>query len=308
MNPSKPSLPGRSPAGSRPAVPAAKTSIDSATGQPTSRAHALSLPVAGLLLGLGSVLLAGGTGYGLALLLPSVAGSPDTALAAALGAALGVVAAALPLGWLMFRLAREAEPSGLAHGRAGAGSAPSAGMPRTLFMNLAEREWARARRYGTGAALLLVDVDRYARLCEARGANAGDAVLAELLRQTAPTLRTADVLTRFTETQMAVFLAHADATGALDVAERIRERVEQLEVAWQPQRLRITASVGVANLRAAHLNLQALIDDAEDAVLAARQASGNCVRAAPVESARSRNPAPWRDDRRAKPRPGSAPN
>ena len=147
-------------------------------------------------------------------------------------------------------------------------------------MDLADRERARARRYGTGAALLLVDVDRYARLCEARGAAAGDAVLAELMRQTLPTLRTADVLTRFSETQMAVFLAHADATGALDVAERIRERAEQLEVAWQPQAA-VTASVGVAHLRAAHLNLQALVDDAEDAVAAARHANGNCVRAAP---------------------------
>ena len=185
-------------------------------------------------------------------------------------------------------------------------------MSRALFMDLAEREWARARRYGTGAALLLVDVDRYARLCEARGQAAGDAVLTELLRQTAPTLRTADVLTRFSDSQMAVFLAHADATGALDVAERIRERAEQLEVAWPSsavkQRLRVTASVGVAHLRPAHLNLQALVDDAEDAVQASRLANGNCVRAAPIENARLRHSAAWRDERRAKPRPGAAPN
>jgi diguanylate cyclase (GGDEF)-like protein len=255
----------------------------------------VSLPVAGLLLGLGAVLLAAGAGYGLTLLL-----GPASPWAAAVGAALGVAAAAVPLGWLMFRLAREAEP-----GAGRGGLAPQAGMPRALFMDLAAREWARARRYGTGAALLLVDVDRYARLCEARGATAGDAVLAELLRSTAPTLRTADVLTRFSDTQMAVFLAHADATGALDVAERIRERTEQLEVPWQPQRLRVTVSVGVAHLRPAHLTLQALVDDAEDAVAAARQAGGNCVRAAPVESARLRTLSSWRDDRRAKPKPAN---
>ena len=106
---------------------------------------------------------------------------------------------------------------------------------------------------------------------------------------------------------MAVFLAHADATGALDVAERIRERAEQMEVAWPSplvrQRLRVTASVGVAHLRAAHLNLQALIDDAEDAVAASRQANGNCVRAAPVESARLRNPGSWRAERRVRKSP-----
>ena len=261
-----------------------------------------------LFLAVGAVLLAAGTAFALELLLlPWLGGG----WGAALGAALGVLAAALPLGWLMLKLARAADVAASDH-HARPGTAPQAGMARTVFMDLAEREWARARRYGTGAALLLVEVDRYARLCEARGAGAGDAVLAELLRQTAPTLRTADVLTRFADGQMAVFLAHADATGALDVAERIRERAEQLELAWPSsavkQRLRVTASIGVAHLRPAHLNLQALVDDAQDAVLAARQANGNCVRAAPVEAGRLRHLADGRDDRRAKPRPGAAPS
>jgi diguanylate cyclase (GGDEF)-like protein len=181
-------------------------------------------------------------------------------------------------------------------------------------MDLAQREWARARRYGSGAALLLVDIDRHARLVEARGAAACDAVLDELLRRTAPTLRPADMLTRFSATQMAVFLAHADATGALDVAERIRERAEQLELVSAGQvppasgapapRLRVTVSIGVAHLRPAHLNLQALLADGEDAVVAARQAGGNCVRAAPVEAGASRTGGgSWRggDDRRTRP-------
>jgi diguanylate cyclase (GGDEF)-like protein len=181
------------------------------------------------------------------------------------------------------------------------------GMARPLFMDLAEREWARARRYGSGAALVLIDVDRYARLCEARGPSAGDAVLGELLRLTAPSLRPADILTRYSETQMAVLLAQADATGALDVAERIRERAEQLEVpldsAHAPtQRLRITVSAGVAHLRPAHLSLQALVDDAEDALAVARQAGGNCVRAAPIDPARARGLGAGRGERRAQPK------
>jgi PleD family two-component response regulator len=176
------------------------------------------------------------------------------------------------------------------------------GVPRVLFSELAAREWARARRYGNGAALLVVNVDRAARLYQARGPRATDAVLAALLRETAPMLRSADLLTRYSESEMAVFLSPADATGALDVAERIRERIEQLEVllpvhhphqvappaptspgAQPAQPLRVTVSIGVAHLRPAHLNLQALLDDAENAAVAARHAGGNCVRAAPLE-------------------------
>lgn len=216
---------------------------------------------------------------------------------APLAAALGVAAVAWPAALLLQGLARGGAAS------AGALQSPT-GTTRELFMDLAGREWSRSRRYGSGAALLLVDVDRFARLAESRGGAATDAVLAELLRATAPTLRGADLLTRFSDSQMAVFLAHADPTGALDVAERIRERTEQMDVPFvddaMPRRLRVTVSVGVAQLRPAHLNLQALVDDAQDAALAARQAGGNCVRAAPVDLSRLRQNGSWREDR-AKP-------
>jgi diguanylate cyclase (GGDEF)-like protein len=226
---------------------------------------------------------------------------PGTAWAAPAAAAAGVLLGALPLQVLLLRRARAAQD---AAGRLAPATAQ--GMARPLFMDLAQREWARARRYGSGAALVLIDVDRYARLCEARGPHAGDVVLSELLRLTAPTLRPADILTRYSETQMAVLLAQSDATGALDVAERIRERAEQIEVklesaAAPPQKLRVTVSAGVAHLRPAHLSLQALIDDAEDAVAAARQAGGNCVRSAPVEPSRTRGGAAGRSERRAQP-------
>jgi PleD family two-component response regulator len=75
----------------------------------------------------------------------------------------------------------------------------------------------------------------------------------------------------------------------LDVAERIRERAEMLSLPWTPEPLRCTVSVGVAHLRPAHESVQALFDDAADAVQAAREVGGNCVRAAPVERLQARN-------------------
>ena len=267
-----------------------------AAAPPWAALFRIPLPwAAGLVLGL-AALCAALLAWGLT---PWLAGSPWLAPVAA---GLAVALATLPMAALLHRLTRgsaSSPASGAIHSPIGAA--------RPLFMELAGREWTRSRRYGTGAALLIVDVDRFARQADARGADtasAASAVLAQMLSLTAPTLRGADLLTRFSDTQMAVFLAQADATGALDVAERLRERVEQMEVpqihvaARRPQRL--TVSVGVAQLRPAHLNLQALIDDAQDAVLAARQAGGNCVRAAPVDMSRLRA-SDWRDGHRARP-------
>ena len=251
-------------------------------------------------LGLASVAAGAASALGMAYAVAAAWG-PGLTWAAPVAAAVGVLVGVLPLNVVLARRIRAAQAA------AGRSSDLSAsGMARPLFMDLAQREWARARRYGSGAALVLIDVDRYARLCEARGPHAGDVVLAELLRLTAPTLRPADILTRYSETQIAVLLAQSDATGALDVAERIRERAEQIEVklesaAAPPQKLRVTISAGVAHLRPAHLSLQALIDDAEDAVTAARQAGGNCVRSAPVEASRTRSTGAGRSERRAQP-------
>lgn len=210
----------------------------------------------------------------------SAGGAAGAAGWAALAAGLGVVLAGGPLALALQRLVRQLpslpDPPNAIDPSTGAAS-------RSVLLDVAGREWSRSRRYGTGAAVLLIEIDRYTRLCEARGADAGEAVLRELARQTAPTLRGADVLSRFGGAQLAVFLVQADATGALDVAERIRERAEQLDVPWHPQRLRLTASIGVAHLRPAHQSVPALLDDAADALQAAREAGGNCVRAAPVD-------------------------
>jgi len=255
-----------------PLSPLSAPADDTEVRQPV--AARIALPWLALALMLAAATLAAGLTWGLAL-----AFGADLWWLAPASAALAVAVAALPVAALLLRFNRQ---SGIGALVSGAVNSPI-GTTRPLFLELAAREWARARRYGSGAALLLVDVDRFARLVESRGGAATDAVLAEMLRQTSPTLRGADLLTRFSDSQMAVFLAHADATGALDVAERIRERTELMEVPFHqetsPRRLRVTVSVGVSQLRPAHLNLQSLIDDAQDAVLAARQAGAcHCMR------------------------------
>lgn len=220
-------------------------------------------------------------------------------LAAPIAAALVVGLVALPLAAMLMRQARQLDRLRAQLSRLDTVDPLTGVANRGHFLALAEREWARARRYGSGAALLLIDVDRFNRLCEARGSGAGDAVLRALARHTEPTLRGADALARFGGAQMAVWLAHADPIGALDVAERIRERIEGLDVPYDPQELRVTVSVGVAALRPAHQSLSALIDDADAAVQAARQSGGNCVRAAPVDLGKLRKIGPSVGDNQA---------
>ena len=228
---------------------------------------------------------------------------PAGALAAPLAAATGMLVTVLPLAALLLKLARQAERQRAQLSPVHAGDTGAWLSGRAAFVALAEREWARARRYGGGIAMLVIEVDRLRKISDTRGAGAAETLLHEIARHTALTLRGGDALARLADGQMAVFLAHADATGTLDAAERIRERLEQLEVGWQGQPLRATVSVGAATLALVHPSVSALLDDAQLATLLARQAGGNCVRTPPIGAAHLQTPGSSVDDnQRAGPR------
>jgi len=159
------------------------------------------------------------------------------------------------------------------------------------FVAAADREWSRIRRHGEDAALLMVDVDHFKRLNDEHGTAAGDAMLVEITRLASSTLRPYDLLSRFGGGVLVVYLPHTDPLGALDVAERIRERVAGLRLAWQGKSVKAIISVGVAGIGAAHAGLDAVIGDAGAALREAKSAGRNCVRAAPIPPRQNHTPA-----------------
>lgn len=158
---------------------------------------------------------------------------------------------------------------------------------QTHFVAAADREWARLRRRGEDAALLMIDIDRLGRVNEVYGQAAGDALASELTRQAASTLRPYDLLTRFNGAVLVVYLPHTDPLGALDVAERIRERVAAIRLTQDGKTVTTTVSIGVAPIGEGHAGLDAVIADAGAALRDAKAAGRNCVRSAPIPPRRS---------------------
>jgi diguanylate cyclase (GGDEF)-like protein len=135
----------------------------------------------------------------------------------------------------------------------------------------------------------MIDADQLRVINETHGQACGDAVLVHLTRLVNATLRQYDLMARFNAGVLVVYLPHTDPIGAIDVAERIRERIANFRMAWPTGSVAVTVSVGVASIGADHSALDTVISDAGAALRKAKAAGRNCVRAAPVPP--KRNPA-----------------
>lgn len=118
---------------------------------------------------------------------------------------------------------------------------------RRCFDDTLHMEWARALRQQQPLSLLMVDVDNFKAYNDANGHLGGDECLKRIATAVASEMRANDLVARYGGEEFAVILPNQSLKGAAIVAERIRGRVEHLQL---PNRLapngRITVSIGAA--------------------------------------------------------------
>jgi diguanylate cyclase (GGDEF)-like protein/PAS domain S-box-containing protein len=144
---------------------------------------------------------------------------------------------------------------------------PLTGLPnRRHFLTRLEQEVARLQRYdGPGAALLMLDLDHFKAINDSHGHAAGDTVLKRFAGQVGASLRRTDQAGRLGGEEFAILLLGNDLAGAVDFAERLRERVAAEAIAIDGVRVRVTVSIGVTLLDAS--------DGSGDAALARADAA-----------------------------------
>ena len=120
----------------------------------------------------------------------------------------------------------------------------------------------------------MLDLDRFKQLNDSAGHDAGDAALQNLAKCFDQILRGIDSAARFGGDEFALILPQAYADGAMIVAERLRERIEKVNI---PGFGNITTSIGIATFPF-HANSRAeLFRAADDALYAAKRAGRNRV-------------------------------
>jgi two-component system, cell cycle response regulator len=105
-----------------------------------------------------------------------------------------------------------------------------------------------ATRHGTPLSVLMLDIDLFKAVNDTYGHGAGDAVLVAVASTISTCVRAEDIVARYGGEEFALII-RSDADAATLLAERIRSKIEALEVTYAGQTLRVTASVGVADCK-----------------------------------------------------------
>jgi diguanylate cyclase (GGDEF)-like protein len=149
---------------------------------------------------------------------------------------------------------------------------------RRTFLEIAERELARARRAGQPLSLIMVDIDAFRHVNEKHGERVGDEVLQQFAEILRTALRKEDMLVRFGGAQFAVLLPEVAGPGAVVVAGRIRRFISDDAMHVNGDSIRITASLGVsARLDEGPESIDSLIARAQSALALAKERGRNRV-------------------------------
>jgi diguanylate cyclase (GGDEF)-like protein len=148
---------------------------------------------------------------------------------------------------------------------------------RRHFIELVDKEIARAHRHDRPLVMCIIDVDLFKPVNDSFGHVAGDGVLRQLAAVVRGFVRGEDIAARIGGEEFAVLLPESDLPSARVFAERLREAVaaSEFELGGEPRQ--ITISVGVAGLDPSHAERGALMQAADAALYRAKEAGRNRV-------------------------------
>ena len=142
-------------------------------------------------------------------------------------------------------------------------------------LELLEAEMRRARRSGHPLSVVMLDLDGLKAANDTRGHLCGDALITSASAAISSSLRGSDVKGRYGGDEFVVILPETPAEGAEQVAEGLRQGIAAQHVAWNGQRVSITASLGVTTWTREDQDPAMIIARVDAALLRAKELGRN---------------------------------
>jgi diguanylate cyclase (GGDEF)-like protein len=137
-----------------------------------------------------------------------------------------------------------------------------------------KEERSRALRTGQGLAAIMLDIDRFKRVNDHFGHDAGDVVLRHVAGVLAGVVRVEDIVARYGGEEFCVLVPEIAPEGAELIAERVRAAIAATRLPPAAGVAGVTVSVGVAHL-VSEDDEDSLFSRADGAMYAGKHRGGN---------------------------------
>lgn len=145
---------------------------------------------------------------------------------------------------------------------------------RRFLTDCLQRELINSAETGRPLCVMMMDLDLFKNLNDTYGHGFGDEVLRRFYDAAHNVLREYDILARYGGEEFAAVLHGVRLGRALEISERVRHAVSELELSDGVQ---ITVSIGVTEAQRAD-TVESILNRADACLYKAKQSGRNCVR------------------------------
>lgn len=154
---------------------------------------------------------------------------------------------------------------------------------RRYFQDVYEREFNRSFRYKHNLSVVMIDIDHFKKLNDTYGHQLGDLVLQRVSALIRQNYRKTDCVARYGGEEFIVSLPETSIEQAMIPTSRLKERIAENEVEWTDDTVvRVTVSIGIAQISEKVQKSQDLIKMADEALYKAKQDGRNRIEIYPV--------------------------
>jgi diguanylate cyclase (GGDEF)-like protein len=146
---------------------------------------------------------------------------------------------------------------------------------RRHFLDRALEVARKDRHPPETASVLVLDIDYFKLINDAHGHQAGDAAIRHVATHANACLRSGDVFGRIGGEEFAALLPATGDAAARDVAERIRQVIEQTPLNHHGDQIHLTVSIGLMSGPLTGDNIETLIQCADKVMYRAKNAGRN---------------------------------
>lgn len=147
---------------------------------------------------------------------------------------------------------------------------------RREFENQLKRNIASAARHKNDMSMFMFDLDHFKNINDTYGHPAGDKVLQEITRLVQKSMRSGDILARYGGEEFIAILPETDKIKAMELADRLREKISKLKITHNKSTIKITASFGVSQLNL-NADMDKIVQDADNMLYRAKNNGRNTV-------------------------------